>query len=70
MATIVTAETLQATVHGGTVRYLFQYTLDNGEIHRRRAWVPVNTNEATERTARGNALLNELANEEIGQVLG
>ena len=70
MATITQATTLEARQHGNTMRYLFRFTLDNGEVHERRAWVPVGTDEAEERTYRGNLCLEEQAAAEIEQVLG
>lgn len=70
MATITEAVTVEAVPRGGTVRYRFRYTLDTGETHERRAWVPTSTDEATERDARGAALLEELARSEVNEVLG
>jgi hypothetical protein len=69
MATITNATTIDKSAHGTNVRYRFRYELDNGEVHYARAWVPANIDEATERTARGVALLEALAAAEIEQVL-
>lgn len=70
MATITNAETLEARTNGGTTRFLFRFTLDTGEVHLRRAWVPSSTDETQERTRRGNMLLDELAEAEINGELG
>lgn len=70
MSTIVSAVTKYKQVRGGTTRYGFQYTLDNGEVHDRIAWVPSTVSEATERDARGQMLLDELAQAELNEVLG
>lgn len=70
MSTIVDAVTRYKQVRGGTTRYGFRYTLDNGEVHDRIAWVPSSIDEATERDARGVLLLDELAQAEIAGLLG
>jgi len=70
MSTIVDAVTRYKQVRGGTTRYGFRYTLDNGEVHDRIAWVSSETDEATERDARGVMLLDELARREIEEILG
>jgi hypothetical protein len=69
MATVTEAITVRSEVRGNTVRHLFRYTLDNGEIHERRAWVPVNTDEATERSARQSLMLTELAEAEAARLM-
>jgi len=69
MATIITAETIESRVEGGTRKFLFRYTLNNGEVHTRRAWVPDGTDETTERTFRGNMMLGEQAEAEAAQIL-
>jgi hypothetical protein len=69
MATITNAITIDKSAHGTNVRYRFRYELDNGELHYARAWVPANVDEATERSARGAALLEVLAAAEIEQVM-
>ena len=70
MSTIVSAVTKYKQVRGATTRYGFRYTLDNGEVHDRIAWVPSTTDEVTERDARGQMMLDELAQAEIREVLG
>ena len=70
MSTIVDAVTRYKQVRGGTTRYGFRYTLDNGEVHDRIAWVSSSIDEATERDARGVLLLDELAQAEIDGLLG
>lgn len=70
MSSITQAETRYKQVRGGTTRYGFRYTLDNGEVHDRIAWVPSSVDEVTERTTRGQMLLDELAQAEIAKVLG
>ena len=70
MATITNAETVEARPSGSTIRYLFRFTLSNGEVHQRRAWVPSTTNEVTERTFRGSLLLEELASAEADRLMG
>lgn len=70
MSAIVEAVTRYKQLRGNTTRYGFRYTLDNGEVHDRIAWVPSETDEVTERNARGVMLLDELAQAEIQQVLG
>lgn len=70
MSTIVEAVTRYKQVRGGTTRYGFRYTFDNGEVHDRIAWVPSSIDEATERDARGVMLLDELARREIEEILG
>lgn len=70
MSAIVEAVTRYKQVRGGTTRYGFRYTLDNGEVHDRIAWVPSTVDEVTERDARGVMLLDELAQAEIREVLG
>ena len=70
MATITNSETVEARVAGSITKYLFKYTLSNGEVHQRRAWVPSTTNEDTERTFRGNLMLEELAAAETDRLLG
>jgi len=70
MASIVSAETAEAIVSGSTVRYLFRYVLDIGETHERRVWVHMSVDGTAERTARSNLLLDELAQAEVGQLLG
>ena len=70
MSTIVDAVTRYKQVRGGTTRYGFRFTLDNGEVHDRIAWVSSETDEATERDARGVMLLDELARREIEEILG
>lgn len=69
MATITNATTIYTQVRGGTTRWRFRYVLDNGEVHERNAWVPTTTDEATERTARGVAMLAELAEAEAARLL-
>lgn len=70
MSSITQAETRYKQVRGGTTRYGFRYTLDNGEVHDRIAWVPSSVDEVAERTTRGQMLLDELAQAEINGVLG
>jgi hypothetical protein len=70
MATIVSSETRYKQVRGNTTRYGFRYTLDNGEVHDRIAWVESSVDEAVERDARGQMMLDELAQAEISGVLG
>lgn len=70
MSSITQAETRYKQVRGGTTRYGFRYTLDNGEVHDRAAWVPSTVDEVTERNARGQMLLDELAQAELNEVLG
>lgn len=70
MSTIIEAVTRYKQVRGGTTRYGFRYTLDSGEVHDRIAWVSSETDEATERDARGVMLLDELARREIEEILG
>ncbi len=70
MATITNSETVEASVSGSITKYLFRYTLSNGEVHQRRAWVPSSTDEVTERTYRGNLMLEELADQETTRLLG
>lgn len=70
MSTITQAETRYKQIRGNTTRYGFRYTLDNGEVHDRIAWVLSSVDEVTERTARGQMLLDELAQAEINEVLG
>lgn len=70
MSTIIEAVTRYKQVRGGTTRYGFRFTLDNGEVHDRIAWVSSETDEATERDARGVMLLDELARREIEDILG
>lgn len=70
MSTITQAVTRYKQVRGGTTRYGFRFTLDNGEVHDRIAWVSSETDEATERDARGVMLLDELARREIEEILG
>lgn len=70
MSTIVDAVTRYKQVRGGTTRYGFRYTLDNGEVHDRIAWVSSSIDETTERDARGTLLLDELAQAEINGLLG
>lgn len=69
MATITNAITVEAVVRGGITRFLFRYTLSNGEVHEQRAWVPSNTVEATERDRRGVWLLESLAEQEAARLL-
>lgn len=70
MSTIVDAVTRYKQVRGNTTRYGFRYTLDNGEVHDRIAWVSSSIDEAAERDARGVLLLDELAQAEIDGLLG
>lgn len=70
MSAIIRAVTRYKQVRGNTTRYGFRYTLDNGEVHDRIAWVPSSIDEATERDARGVLLLDELAQAEIAGLLG
>jgi hypothetical protein len=70
MATITTATTVESRVESGTRRFLFRYVLSNGETHERRAWVPDGTDDATERDARGAAMLVEQADAEAALLLG
>lgn len=70
MSTIVDAVTRYKQVRGGTTRYGFRYTLDNGEVHDRIAWVSSSIDETTERDVRGTLLLDELAQAEIDGLLG
>ncbi len=69
MATITLSETLEARKSGSICKYLFRYTLDFGEVHIRRAWVPDTVDEATERTTRGVLMLQELAEAEAARCL-
>lgn len=69
MSTITNAETLEARAQGSIVKYVFRYTVSTGEVHTRRAWVPNTVNEVTERTARGEYLLYELAEAEAAAVI-
>jgi len=70
MSTITNAETLEARVSGSTIKYLFRFTTSNGEVHTRRAWMPNTVDETTERTARGEYLIHELAEAEAISVVG
>ena len=69
MATITNAVTISKQARGTTTRYRFRYTLDNGDVHERNAWVSSTIVEADERTARGTMMLDELAQAEINEVL-
>lgn len=70
MAAIVSSETKATEVRqNGITRYRFRYVVDTGETRERIAWVPSATDEATERTFRGNLLLQELADAEFNQML-
>ena len=71
MSTITSATTVSKEERqSGTVRYKFRYELDVGEVHERIAWVSVVVDEATERTARGERLLTELAEAEAAEIIG
>lgn len=65
MATIINATTIAKPQYGNTIRYRFRYEVSTGEVHERMAWVPSTVNEASERTSRGNQLLQELAEVEF-----
>jgi hypothetical protein len=69
MAAITQSTTLSSGISGVTVRYLFRYVLDNGEVHYREAWVAQGSNEATVRAARAATLLAELADAEFEGLL-
>jgi hypothetical protein len=69
MAIITNAETVEARQSGSIRKYLFRYTLDNGEVHIRRAWVSQAVDETTERNARGVMMLAELAEAEAARLI-
>ena len=69
MTTIATAETVYTQNRGNSVRWRFRYTTSNGEVHECNAWCPSSTDETTERTARGTALLAGLAESEAQRTL-
>jgi hypothetical protein len=70
MTTIVSAITVSKQVRPATTRYRFRYTLSNGEVQDRIAWVSNSVDEAAERDARGVYLLEEMAVAEFNTLLG
>jgi hypothetical protein len=69
MATITSATIVESITRGGTKRNRYRYTLDTGETHERRGWIPVAADSDADMSARGAQLLDELAETEIRRVL-
>ena len=70
MASIVTSVVVESVPRGANKRNRYRYTLDDATVHERRSWIPAATDNATDRDARGAALLEELAQAEINAILG
>ena len=70
MAAITNSEIVESINRVSTKRNLYRFTLDNGEVHERRSWVPVATDNAADLAAVGGRLLDELARAEIKALLG
>ena len=69
MATITSSTVIESVTSGGTKRNLYRYVLDTGEAHERRGWIPLAADTNADMAARGDSLLNELAQAEIANLL-
>lgn len=70
MATITNSVVVESVSHGSYKRNLYRYTIDTGETHERRSWVPSATDNATDMDAVGVRMLDELAQAEIAREIG
>ena len=69
MATITTSTVIESVQNGGTKRNRYRYVIDTGETHERRGWIPIAADTNADMAARGDSLLNELAQAEIANLL-
>jgi hypothetical protein len=70
MATITNSVVVESVDRGSYKRNLYRYTIDNGEVHEQRGWIPTSTDNATDMAMRGTLLLESLVQAEINRELG
>jgi hypothetical protein len=67
--TVASSRTVSSDVRDTYTRYVYEYTLSNGEVYQERAGLPTGVDADAERVARGQRVLDSLVTRELTELL-
>jgi len=69
MTTITNSAIVETSQRSGYTRYRYRYTLSTGGAVEAIGWLPDGADEIADMAARGNALLEQIAEREAEEIL-